>query len=251
MKYFLIPKLMLISKIALSQIMLPAYQGVVAKIPAGAVKSCPGLATVTDVDNNSYNTVLIGTQCWMASNLRVTKYNNGTLIPLDNSGGSTGDGSTETWTARTSGALTVYAHSNGNLITYGYLYNWYAATDSREICPTGWHVPSDAEWTTLTTFLGGLTLAGGKMKSTGTTYWTSPNTGADNLSGFSALPGGYRNLDGSFNWIRGSTVFWSANEYYFNFKVNAWYRSLSYLNDDVNKYYSLKPFGASVRCLRD
>ena len=104
--------------------MLPAYQGVVAKIPAGAVKSCPGLATVTDVDNNAYNTVLIGTQCWMASNLRVTKYNNGTLIPLDNSGGSTGDGSTETWTARTSGALTVYAHSNGNLITYGYLYNW-------------------------------------------------------------------------------------------------------------------------------
>ena len=126
--------------------MLPAYQGVVAKIPAVVVMSCPGLATVTDVDNNVYNTVLIGTQCWMASNLRVTKYNNGTLIPLDNSGGSTGDVSPETWTTRTSGALTVYAHNATNLATYGYLYNWYAAKDTREICPAGWHVPSNAEW---------------------------------------------------------------------------------------------------------
>ena len=136
---------MLVSKIALSQIMLPAYQGVVAKIPAVVVMSCPGLATVTDVDNNVYNTVLIGTQCWMASNLRVTKYNDGYLIPLDNSGGSTGDVST-TWTARTSGARTVYAHNATNLATYGYLYNWYAAIDTREICPAGWHVPSNAEW---------------------------------------------------------------------------------------------------------
>jgi uncharacterized protein (TIGR02145 family) len=249
MKYFLIPILMLVSKIALSQIMLPAYQGVVAKIPAGAVKSCPGLATVTDVDNNAYNTVLIGTQCWMASNLRVTKYNNGTLIPLDNSGGSTGDGSTETWTARISGALTVYAHSNGNLITYGYLYNWYAATDSREICPTGWHVPSDAEWTTLTTFLGGLTVAGGKMKSTGTTYWTSPNTGAENLSGFSALPGGvrFKGANGAFDWIRSFARFGSTS----TTSTAAYFYQMDFDDINVTQGTCGKACGNSVRCLRD
>jgi len=249
MKYFLIFKLMLISKIAMSQIMLPAYQGVVAKIPTVAFMSCPGLATVTDVDNNSYNTVLIGTQCWMASNLRVTKYNNGTLIPLDNSGGSTGDGSTETWTARTSGALTVYAHSNSNLITYGYLYNWYAATDPREICPTGWHVPSNAEWTTLTTFLGGLTVAGGKMKSTGTTYWTSPNTGAENLSGFSALPGGvrFKGANGAFGWIRSFARFGSTS----TTSTAAYFYQMDFDDINVTQGTCGTSCGNSVRCLRD
>ena len=249
MKYFLIPILMLVSKIALSQIMLPAYQGVVAKIPAGAVMSCPGLATVTDVDNNSYNTVLIGSQCWMASNLRVTKYNNGALIPLDNSGGSTGDGSTETWTARTSGALTVYAYSNSNLITYGYLYNWYAAKDTREICPAGLHVPSNAEWTTLTTFLGGLTVAGGKMKSVGTFYWNSPNIGATNASGFSGLPGGRRYLNGSFIDINSLALFWSATE---NVSPNGgWAYFIGIGSGNMGSGYFNKFVGHSVRCLKD
>ncbi|MFN5091078.1 MAG: fibrobacter succinogenes major paralogous domain-containing protein [Bacteroidota bacterium] len=251
MKYFLILKLMLVSKIAMSQIMLPAYQGVVAKIPAIVTPAFAcGTSTITDVDGNVYNTVSIGTQCWMASNLRVTKYNDGTLIPLDNSGGSTGDGSTETWTARTSGALTVYAHSNGNLITYGYLYNWYAATDFREICPTGWHVPSDAEWTTLTTFLGGLSVAGGKMKSTGTTYWTSPNTSADNSSGFAALPGGVRfhGANGLFDYIKrfarfGSTTMYSSTVAYF--------RQLDFDDINVTQGTCGKACGQSVRCLRD
>ena len=245
MRYFLIPKLMLLSKIAISQIMLPAYQGVVSKIPTVAVMSCPGLATVTDVDNNFYNTVLIGTQCWMASNLRVTKYNNGTIIPLDNSGGTTGDGSTETWTARTSGALTVYAHNSSNLTAYGYLYNWYAATDTKKICPTGWHVPSNAEWTTLTTFFGGLTVAGGKMKSTGTTYWTSPNTGAENSRGFSALPGGvrFKGAGGAFGYIRSFARFWSSNAGYF-YQMDF---------DDINVTQGTcgTSCGHSVRCLRD
>jgi len=245
MKYFLIPKLMLISKIAMSQIMLPAYQGVVAKIPAIVTPSFScGPSTVSDIDGNIYNTVLIGTQCWMASNLRVTKYNNGTIIPLDNSGGASGDGSTE-WTARTSGARTVYAHNSSNLIAYGYLYNWYAATDTKKICPTGWHVPSNTEWTTLTTFLGGLTVAGGKMKSTGTTYWTSPNTGAENSRGFSALPGGvrFKGAGGVFGYIRSFARFWSSNAGYF-YQMDF---------DDINVTQGTcgTSCGHSVRCLRD
>jgi uncharacterized protein (TIGR02145 family) len=255
MKYFLIPILMLVFKIGLSQIMLPAYQGVVAKIPTIVTPSFScGPSTVSDIDGNLYNTVLIGTQCWMASNLRVTKYNDGTLIPLDNSGGSTGDVSTETWTARTSGALTVYAHSNGNLITYGYLYNWYAATDSREICPTGWHVPSDAEWTTLTDQLGTVSVAGTVMKSN-STLWTvaTPPSPGTNTSGFSALPGGWRrSSDGRFVDIRLHAFFWSATEFNTSY---AWDRLLYYNSDDVTRSYTSygrgKSSGASVRCLKD
>jgi uncharacterized protein (TIGR02145 family) len=249
MKCFLFPKLMLIAKIAMSQIMLPAYQGVVSKIPTVAVMSCPGLATVTDIDNNSYNTVLIGTQCWMASNLRVTKYNNGTIIPLDNSGGASGDGSTE-WTARTSGARTVYAHNSSNLIAYGYLYNWYAATDTREICPAGWHIPSDAEWTTLTNQLGTVSVAGTVMKSN-STLWTvaTPPSPGTNTSGFSALPGGYRYNNGIFDNIRFIALFWSATDFG---SVNAWFRSLHNYGGFVYRdNYSSKSLGASVRCLRN
>ena len=242
---------MLVSKIALSQIMLPAYQGVVAKIPTVVTPAFTcSTSTITDVDGNVYNTVSIGTQCWMASNLRVTKYNNGYLIPLDNSGGSTGDVSTETWTARTSGALTVYAHSNGNLITYGYLYNWYAATDSREICPTGWHVPSDAEWTTLTDQLGTVSVAGTVMKSN-STLWTvaTPPSPGTNTSGFSALPGGIRLYPGNFVAIRIYAVFWSATQFDDNYP---WNRTLTSDDGNVERNSIFdKWHGASVRCLKD
>jgi uncharacterized protein (TIGR02145 family) len=244
MKCFLIPKLMLLSKIAMSQIILPAYQGVVSKISTVNVMSCPGLATVTDIDNNIYNTVLIGTQCWMASNLRVSTYNTGVTIPLDVSGGSGGTES-QTWNTKTTGARTTYAHNSSNLTTYGYLYNWYAATDTKKICPTGWHVPSNTEWTTLTTFLGGLTVAGGKMKSTGTTYWTSPNTGAENSRGFSALPGGvrFKGAGGVFGYIRSFARFWSSNAGYF-YQMDF---------DDINVTQGTcgTSCGHSVRCLRD
>ena len=244
MKYFLISKLMLISKIAMSQIMLPAYQGVVAKIPTAVTPTFTcNTSTITDVDNNIYNTVLIGTQCWMASNLRVTKYNNGYLIPLDNSGGSTGDVST-TWTARTSGARTVYAHNNSYLTIYTYLYNWYAATDTRKICPSGWGIPTDAEWLTLTNFIG--TNPGTKLKKNSTLWLT--NTGTDNY-GFSAFPGGYRDIYGSFSYIRSFAVFWSATE---SVNSNPWYRYL--INDNVGVGRGNghnKSVGFSLRCLRD
>ncbi len=212
---------------------------------------CPGTPTVKDIDGNTYNTVQIGTQCWTKENLRVTKYRDGTIIPLDESGGTTGNGTGQTWSSRTTGARTVYGHNAANLATYGYLYNLYAVADSKGLCPNGWHVPSDSEWTTLTTYLGGESVAGRKMKSIGTTYWNDPNRGATNESGFSALPGGYREADGSFDDIRYESFFWSVTELDYN-DYFAWYRLLYYSDGSVDRLrlYN-KQYGISVRCLKD
>ena len=209
---------------------------------------CPGIPTVKDIDGNTYNTVQIGTQCWTKENLRVTKYREGTVIPLDESGGTVGNGTGQTWISRTTGARTVYGHSANNLVTYGYLYNWYTAVDSKGLCPSGWHVPSDTEWTVLTNFLGGSSVAGGKMKTTGTANWNSPNIGATNESGFSVLPGGYRNNGGSFYDIKSIALFWSATEFNYN---NAWSRNLNYDYGNVYKSGFNKWLGALVRCLKD
>jgi uncharacterized protein (TIGR02145 family) len=217
---------------------------------------CPGASTVKDIDGNTYNTVQIGTQCWTKENLRVTKYSDGTTIPLDNSGGTTGNGSGQTWGYRTTGVRTIYAHSQTNLATYGYLYNWYAAkgiatagsTSFKRICPTGWHVPTDKEFTTLTTFLGGNNIAGGKMKSTGTTLWRSPNAGATNESGFSGLPGSGRYLNGVFDLLGSVGVWWSSSE---GSNDYAWSLSLGNDNGSVNRNHYDNENGLSVRCLRD
>jgi uncharacterized protein (TIGR02145 family) len=138
------------------------------------------------------------------------------------------------------------------------LYNWYAAkgiatsgyTSYKNLCPTGWHVPSDGEWTTLTTHLGGESIAGSKMKSTGTTLWTSPNSNATNESGFSALPGGFRSYNGSFYNIRDFALFWSATEYD-SILIGAWIRTLFDSNGNVRRTSDFESLGASVRCLRD
>jgi uncharacterized protein (TIGR02145 family) len=209
---------------------------------------CSGTPTVKDIDGNLYNTVQIGAQCWTKENLRVTKYRDGSIIPLDESGGVEGNGSGQTWSSRKAGAKTVYEHSATNLAAYGYLYNWYAVADTKGLCPSGWHVPSDGEWTTLTTYLGGDRIAGGKMKSIGTTYWESPNTEATNEGGFSVLPGGYRIGNGFFSGIRFIGLFWSASEDDDN---GALCRSLNEDYGDVFRDYYNKFFGASVRCLKD
>jgi uncharacterized protein (TIGR02145 family) len=218
---------------------------------------CPGVPTVTDIDGNTYNTVQIGTQCWTKENLRVTKYSDGTIIPLDSSGGNAGNGAGQTWRIWTTGARTIYAHSPSNLSTYGYLYNWYAAkgiastgsTSYKNLCPTGWHVPSDGEWTTLTTHIGGVYVAGGKMKSTGTNLWTSPNAGATNESGFTGLPGGNRYPGGSFVEIRNDASFCSATE---DADGNVWNRNLFSNSGHVSRgQWYFKSIGGSVRCLRD
>ena len=194
--------------------------------------------TVTDIDGNTYDTVHIGNQIWFKQNLKTTRYRNGGSIPyvLGNA----------TWVALTTGAWSNYDHDAANDPIYGKLYNWYT-TLGDTLCPTGWGVPTDAEWTTLTTYLGGESVAGGKMKSIGTTYWNSPNTGATNESGFSALPGGYR-LSGSFFNIRGYAFFWSATEVATS---SAWNRLLYNIDGGLSRSSGIKSVGSSVRCLKD
>ena len=204
------------------------------------LRSC-GKYSVTDVDGNSYATVQIGRQCWTQSNLRVSKYRDGdniTNITTPNS----------SWENTTSGAWCNYDNNASNGTTYGKLYNWYAVNDSRGLCPTGWHVPSDAEWTTLTTHLGGTSVSGGKMKSTGTTLWISPNTGATNSSGFTGLPGGLRFNTGGFNSVGVYGLWWSSSD---AGSGHAWYRFLTFSNAIVNRTFNVHRLGFSVRCARD
>jgi uncharacterized protein (TIGR02145 family) len=203
-----------------------------------------------DGDNNYYPVKKINSQFWMAENLKTTKYNDGTAIP-----NITVDA---TWTAANTGAYSDYNNTPANSTTYGRLYNWYAVDNNaatkvasnggKNVCPTSWHVPSDAEWTTLTTFLGGETVAGGKLKETGTTHWLSPNTGATNETGFTALPGALRDYDGTYSIIGRDGFWWSSTEYA---NTYALFRNLYYSNANVYVSNLYKPFGFSVRCVRD
>jgi uncharacterized protein (TIGR02145 family) len=207
--------------------------------------------TVADIDGNTYNTVLIGTQCWTKENLKVTKYNDGTPIPDETAITAVG------WSALTTGARSDYTGAASYIATYGYLYNWYAAkgvstsgsTTYKNICPDGWHVPTDGEWTALVTQLGGNPGAGGKAKSTGTTLWNSPNTGADDSSGFSGLPGGARGNGGSVFDIGNSAFFWTTTEFG---SSDAWRYNLGSGNNQFNRSSGFSKFcGASVRCLKN
>jgi len=197
-------------------------------------------AQITDGDGNIYNAVQIGTQVWMKENLRTTKYKDGTEIPLvtDN-------------TAWSNLATPGYCWYNNDATTYkntyGALYNWYTVNTGK-LCPTGWHVPTDAEWTTLTTFLGGAGGAGGKLKEAGTTHWLSPNTGATNETGFTALPGGRRSYNGTFDDIGSNGYWWSATE---STATLAWGRLMGYYHSYVYSSTNSKEYGFSVRCVRD
>ena len=211
------------------------------------------LPTVTDYDGNEYPTITIGTQTWMAEDLKVTHYPNGDPIPnvTDNT----------VWANlsnnNTDDAYCFY--NNDNTTDYGALYTYAAAigddwtkdnTDGQGVCPDGWHLPTDAEWTTLTNYLGGESVAGGKMKEIGTTHWNSPNTGATNSSGFSALPGGnrYDAGDGSFNSLMNNGYWWSATEYN---SIMVYYRLMDSHNTEVSHYGSNKSNGMSVRCIKN
>lgn len=194
--------------------------------------------TVADYDGNVYKTVTIGKQVWMAENLKTTHYRDGSAIPdvTDK----------DAWGNLTTGAYCNYDNSAGNANTYGRLYNWYAVNDSRKLCPSGWHVPTDAEWTTLTDYLGGESVAGDKLKST--IGWNSPNTGETNSSGFTALPGGYRNFNGTFYYIGYYGYWWSSTEYRTD---NAWRRYMIFGYSNVNRDNYYKSLSLSVRCVRN
>jgi uncharacterized protein (TIGR02145 family) len=171
------------------------------------------LEVVKDIDNNKYDIITIGTQTWMAENLKTTRYNDGTLIPLITDNTPWGNASTNK-----SPGYCWYNNVPANLIAYGALYNWYAintaSNGNKNVCPTGWHVPTDGEWTTLTNALGGTGVAGGKMKEAGLAHWVTPNTGATNESGFAGLPGGYRKGDGTFVNVGSYGYWWSSTEDY-------------------------------------
>ena len=199
---------------------------------------------ITDTEFNSYKTVYIGTQQWMAENLKVSKYNDGTAISnlTDNT----------QWQNNTTGAWSYYNNDVTNNAKYGKLYNWYAVSKTsngnKNVCPTGWHLPTDFEWAVLTDYLGGASVAGGKMKIAGAINWNSPNTDATNTYLFSALPGGGRRGNGDYGSIGYSGNWWSSKEYDTD---NAWFRNLENNKDAATTYYGIKGFGLSVRCLRD
>ncbi len=197
-----------------------------------------GPLSMTDKDGNVYTSVTIGTQVWMVENLKTTKFDNGDSIPTTTSDISAQSAPIYQW---------VYNDLITSAATYGRLYTWYAAIDNRNLCPTGWHVPSLEEWKTLRLFLGGDSIAGGKLKQAGTTYWQAPNTGATNETGFTALPGGYRSLHGIYSGIKASGWFWSTSDD----APLAWGQSVHFDSDSLVNWGYNKSAGVSVRCLKD
>lgn len=196
--------------------------------------------TVTDIDGNIYQTVTIGNQVWMKENLKTTKYNDGTPIPLvsDNTNWSNLASPAYCW-------LNNDESSFKNI--YGALYNWYVV-NSGKLAPTGWHIPSDVEWTTLKDFLGGGSIAGGKLKEVGTIHWFSPNTGADNTSGFSALPGGSRDAFAVFYGPGTTGAWWTATE---NASISAYCQVIYYNGMTIGRGQNHKRYGMSIRCIKD
>lgn len=213
---------------------------------------------INNISADDYPSVIIGSQVWMTENLNVDHFRNGDPIPEARS-----KSEWEKVGVDQKPAWCYYDNDPANGKIYGKLYNWYAVNDPRGLAPEGWHVPSDAEWTVLTVYLGGnarkdkladgkpfwnTLTAGGKMKSTGTQYWKSPNEDATNSSGFSGLPGGLREGSGSFRYVGTDGNWWSSSEFYSD---DAWSVDLYYKDGGAGRLKDSKDYGLSVRCLRD
>lgn len=198
--------------------------------------------SLTDQDGNVYKTIIIGTQTWMAENLRTTKYRNGEAIPEEKD--------RINWIHSNTGMYCNYKNTNSadTIATYGRLYNWISVNDSRNIAPTGWHVPTDLEWITLTTYLGGIGVAGGKLKEPTTMHWMGPTNLATNETGFTALPGGFRNGNGFFGYMDDMGYWWSTTD---DINATPWYWSLYSFRGDIEKGNATKECGFSIRCLKD
>lgn len=206
---------------------------------------------IMKIGDQEYKTVKIGNQIWMAENLKVTHYRNGNEIPTMTSNNE--------WSVLDKGARCSYNNDEFYARTYGYLYNWFAILDDRNIAPEGWHVPTDEEWKELEMYLGMSqsvadkeaergTDEGGKLKEIGTTHRNSPNEGTTNETGFSALLGGDRYPAGSFADIGRSSLFWSSTE---GDNDKAWCRRLNDGRTDISRGNYPKQYGFSVRLLRD
>ena len=198
----------------------------------------PATGTYTDTrDGNVYKTVTIGDQIWMSENLK--------YLPSVTGQGTGSETTPYYYVYGYDGTIVSDAKATANYSTYGVLYNWSAA---KVACPAGWHLPGDAEWTKLTDFLGGEAVAGGKLKETGTTHWNAPNEDATNETGFTALPGGFRNNNGTFSVIGDYANWWSATEQTDN---EAWYRVTYFVSGVVYRNYYHKEYGLSVRCVKN
>lgn len=198
--------------------------------------------TVTDIDGNPYKTIELGSQIWMAENLKTTKYQNGDLIGTTlffNSDISAESSPKYQW---------MFEGIQGNLPAYGRLYTWHVATDNRNVCPSGWHVPTSLEWVELINHLGGFNVAGGKLKETGLTHWNAPNTDATNETGFTALPGGDRNPNGMYYGIGIYSTFWTSYEVS---ATGGTSMSLDWNYGGVHIWESPKKWGMSIRCLKN
>jgi uncharacterized protein (TIGR02145 family) len=211
-------------------------------ILSGGCKKKDEDVTVTDIDGNIYHTVTIGSQVWMAENLRTVRYRNGDSIP------KVPDSSE--WMNLGIGAYCINITEENVPEAYGYLYNWYAVNDTRKIAPSGWHVPSHEEWTAMVSFLGGEEVAGSKVKEIGTTHWNAPNTGATNESGFNALPAGGRGEDGLFMENGYEAVWWSGSS--ISGTLDAWCTfTMNYSSNLRSNAKARKYEGLSIRCIKD
>lgn len=216
------------------------YTTLIPLIPTQSATINADFADCTDPDGNHYTTVTIGQQVWMAENLRTTRYRNGNIIP-----NVTGNAQ---WSTLTTGAWSNYNHDTLLTATYGRLYNGFTISDSRNVAPVGWHVPSDAEWTALTDFVGGDLSAGGYLKETGLQHWQTPNEGANNLYAFTALPAGTRESTGSFANLHYSGYWWTST---LNTNSNLWYRGAYHSIIAVMRYDQPREYGFSIRCVKD
>lgn len=205
----------------------------------GCKKDDPKIhTTMTDHEGNVYNVIVIGTQTWMAENLKTTKYRNGDLIGTTLLDISNESNPKYQW---------AYGDNENNVAIYGRLYSWGAVIDNRNICPAGWHIPTDAEWTSLTNYLGGENVAGAKLKETGTSHWVSPNPDVTNESGFTALPGGIRFSTG-FDGIGYFGFWWSTTP---SNTISTWHRFLGSSGKKIGRNAYDNVNGFSVRCIKD
>lgn len=231
-----------------------------SKIPQAKITNTNNLQikkidSVIDTRNGiSYKTVIIGTQTWMAENLNTKMYQNGDTISFIQNNNE--------WSNLTYGGYCNYHNDTNNAITYGRLYNWYAIVDKRNICPIGWHVPTDSEWNKLIIYLGGYKIAGNKLKEKGTLNWGNQNKLANNFSGFTALPGGhiYPNgivylpdgtsdtYNGDFDGIGNDGCWWSSTEIQGECAISY---NLNHYDSGVIKEMPSKKFGLSIRCIKD